>query len=156
MADDFRHLHERDFVQWAQSQARALRERRFDDVDREILANELERLVARERSELNSRLETLTAQLLMWAVQPAMRTAPFQAVILEQRTFVDSLLKSSPSLRGVVEAALPRTYAAALDSAEQAGIARSAFPAEAVFTLDQLVDRGFWPASLYGGKAFSF
>lgn len=156
MAADHRHLHDRDFAQWAHEQARALREKRFDAVDRELLANELERMVSRERNEINQRLEALTVQLLIWTVQPAMRSEQYRALIMEQRTSIDSLLRSSPSLRATIEGALPRTYAAALDTAEQAGIARQFFPQEPVFTLDQLTDRAFWPASLFGGRAFSF
>jgi Domain of unknown function DUF29 len=156
MSDAFRHLHDRDFAEWALKQAGALREKRFEDVDCAILANELERMVSRERSEINTRLEALTVQLLMWTVQPATRTEAFQSAILDQRTSLDSLLKSSPSLRGVIEVGLPRTYSSALDTAEEAGIPRSMFPAEPVFTLEQLVDRAYWPASLFGGRAFSF
>ncbi len=156
MADDLRHLHDRDFAQWAHGQARALRDGRFDAVDRELLANELERLVSRERNEINQRLEALTVQLLMWTVQPAMRTEPLRIAITEQRTLIDSLLRSSPSLRSTIEAALSKTYAAALGSVEKAGITRGIFPPEPVFSLDQLVDRAFWPASIFGGRAFTF
>jgi len=156
MSADDRHLHDRDFAAWALGQARALRAGRFDAIDREILANELERMVSRERSEINRRLESLTVQLLMWTVQPAVRNEIFQTAILDQRASVETLLRASPSLRAGVEAALARTYEAALDTAEQAGVPRSTFPAEPVFTLDQLIDRGFWPASIFGNKAFMF
>jgi hypothetical protein len=156
MTSELRHLHDRDFAQWAQGQARALRAGRFKDIDREILANELERLVSRERAEVNQRLEALTVQLLLWTVQPAARTAEFQAAILAQRGSVDRVLEFSPSLRPAVESALPRTYSAALDTVEQAGIPRNVFPLAPVFSLDELLDRAFWPASLFGGRAFSF
>jgi hypothetical protein len=156
MTSELRHLHDRDFAEWAQGQARALREGRFKDIDREILANELERMISRERAEVNQRLEALTVQLLLWTVQPAARTAEFQAAILAQRGSVDRVLEFSPSLRPAVESALPRTYAAALDTVEQAGIPRNVFPLAPVFSLDELLDRAFWPASLFGGRAFSF
>ena len=156
MADDLRHLHDRDFALWALTQARALREKRYDALDREILANELERLVSRERNEINQRVQALTVQLMMWTVQPAMRTDSFQSSILEQRTTIDTLLRMNPSLRPAVEDALSKNYAAALDTITQAGISRTLFPPDPVFTLDQLVDRAFWPASIFGGRAFSF
>ncbi len=156
MADDSRHIHDRDFAQWAHGQARALRDGRFDAIDREILANELERLVSRERNEIKQRLEALTVQLLMWIAQPAMRTDPFRTAITEQRNLIDSLLRGSPSLRSTIEASLAKTYAAALDSVEQAGFVRGLFPPEPVFSLEQLVDRTFWPASIFGGRAFAF
>ncbi len=156
MAEAFRHLHDRDFAQWAIGQAKALRASRFDDVDCAILANELERMVSRERSEINTRVEALTVQLLMWTVQPATRTEEFQSAILDQRSSLDNLLKSSPSLRSVIEVGLPRTYSAALETAQEAGIPRAMFPPDPVFTLDELIDRAFWPASFFGGRAFSF
>src|SRR5215510_3723160 len=131
MTTDLRHLHDRDFARWAHGQARALRDGRFRDIDREILANELERLVSRERAEVNQRLEALTVQLLLWTVQPAARTMDLQAAIVEQRSSVDRVLEFSPSLRPVVESALGRTYAAALETVAQAGIPSNVFPARA-------------------------
>jgi hypothetical protein len=156
MSFDPRPLHQRDFAQWVQEQARALRQGRFDAVDRDVLANELERMVSRERAEINNRLEAVTVQLLMWVVQPAIRTEAFQAMIVEQRSVLNTLLKASPSLRIPVEAALPRTYVAALENVEQAGISPALFPSAPPFTLDELVDSAFWPASLFGGRAYSF
>jgi hypothetical protein len=39
---------------------------------------------------------------------------------------------------------------------EQAGIPRNVFPMAPVFSLDELLDRAFWPASIFGGRAFIF
>ncbi len=58
--------------------------------------------------------------------------------------------------RASIEGALAKTYTAALNSVEQAGIARGLFPLDPVFSLDQLVDRSFWPGSIFGGRVFSF
>jgi hypothetical protein len=66
------------------------------------------------------------------------------------------VLEFSPSLRPAIESALPRTYASALDTVEQAGIPRNVFPMAPVFSLDELLDRAFWPASIFGGRAFVF
>jgi hypothetical protein len=151
-----RHAHDRDFAAWALGQARAIREGLFEVVDREILANEIERLVSRERSEINRRIEALIVQLLMWTVNPAVRSETLRAAILESRTGIDLMLKASPSLLGAVEDALPRTYQGALDAVMEAGVPRGTFPGEPVFTLEQLVDRHFWPGSMFGGKAFMF
>jgi hypothetical protein len=151
-----RHARDRDFAAWALGQARAVRDGLYELVDREILANELERLVSRERSEINRRIEALTVQLLMWTLQPAVRTEALRAAILESRTGIEMMLRASPSLQGAVEDALPRSYAGALDAVAEAGIPRTSFPAEPVFTLEQLLDRHFWPGSMFGGKAFMF
>jgi hypothetical protein len=156
MAQPPRHARDRDFAAWALGQARAVREGLYELLDREILANELERLVSRERSEINRRIEALTVQLLMWVVQPAVRTEGLRTAILESRTGVEMMLRASPSLQGAVEDALPRTYAAAIDAVTEAGLPRASFPPEPVFTLEQLLDRHFWPGSMFGGKAFMF
>jgi hypothetical protein len=156
MAQPPRHARDRDFAAWALAQARAVRDGLFELLDREILANELERLVSRERSEINRRIEALTVQLLMWTVQPAVRTEALRAAILESRTGIEMMLRASPSLQGAVADALPRSYAAALDAVSEAGLPRNTFPAEPVFTLEQLVNRQFWPGSMFGGKAFMF
>jgi hypothetical protein len=156
MAQPPRHARDLDFAAWTLGQARALREGLYELLDREILANELERLVSRERSEINSRIEALTVQLLMWTVQPAVRTEALRAAVLESRTGIEMMLRASPSLQGDVDDALPRTYTAALNAVAEAGLPRATFPSEPVFTLEQLVDRHFWPGSMFGGKAFMF
>jgi hypothetical protein len=92
----------------------------------------------------------------MWTLQPAVRTEALRAAILESRTGIEMMLRASPSLQGAVEDALPRSYAGALDAVAEAGIPRTSFPAEPVFTLEQLLDRHFWPGSMFGGKAFMF
>ena len=156
MAQPPRHARDRDFAAWALSQARAVREGLFEVLDREILANEIERLVSRERSELNRRIEALIVQLLMWTVNPAVRTESLRTAILDSRNGIELMLRASPSLQGAVEDALPRSYAGALTAVTEAGITRGTFPGEPVFTLEQLVDRHFWPGSIFGGKAFMF
>jgi hypothetical protein len=156
MAQPPRHARDLDFAAWALAQARAVREGLYELIDREILANELERLVSRERSEINSRIEALTVQLLMWTVQPAVRTEALRAAVLESRTGIEMMLRASPSLQGAVVDAIPKTYAAAVDAVAEAGIPRTNFPAEPVFTFEQLIDRHFWPGSMFGGKAFMF
>jgi hypothetical protein len=156
MAQPPRHARDRDFAAWALAQARAVREGLFEILDREILANEIERLVSRERSEINRRIEALTVQLLRWTVNPAVRTESLRAAINESRNGIELMLKASPSLQGAVVDALPRSYAGALDAVAEAGVPRNAFPQDPVFTLEQLVDRHFWPGSMFGGKAFMF
>ena len=128
----------------------------FEVLDREILANEIERLVSRERSELNRRIEALIVQLLMWTVNPAVRTESLRAAVLESRNGIELMLRASPSLQGGAEDALPKSYAGALTAVTEAGIPRGTFPTDPVFTFEQLVDRHFWPGSMFGGKAFMF
>ena len=52
-----------DFYSWARDQAALLRARRFDELDLENLAEEVEDLAKREAKELESRYETLIHHL---------------------------------------------------------------------------------------------
>lgn len=55
-------LYETDSYAWAMRNAQLLRERCADELDFEHLADELESMGAREKRELQSRLEVLIAQ----------------------------------------------------------------------------------------------
>jgi hypothetical protein len=56
---DKRSLYERDYYTWALQQARALKERRLEELDWENLSDEVASLAKTERSELRSWLEVL-------------------------------------------------------------------------------------------------
>ncbi len=59
-------LYDEDFVAWADETARLLRERCFDEMDVENLAEEIEAMAKRDRSELGSRLGVVILHLLKW------------------------------------------------------------------------------------------
>src|SRR5438128_4372619 len=103
-----------DFFAWTQRTAALLRARRFDEVDVENAAQEIEDMGRRDLRELNSRVQVVLAHLLKWQLQPKKRTRSWQITLLTQRSEIDTLLRDSPSLRPKLTHALPRTYARAV------------------------------------------
>ena len=76
--------YEADIMAWAQEQARLLRARRFDALDIEHLAEEIEDVGKSEQRELENRMAVLLAHLLKWQHQPARRGSSW-ATIRHQR-----------------------------------------------------------------------
>lgn len=94
--------YDQDVVAWAAEQARLIREGRFDQLDIEHIADEIEDVGKSEQRELASRMATLLAHLLKWQVQPARRGASWDRTIREQRKQVLRRLRKTPSLRSLL------------------------------------------------------
>jgi hypothetical protein len=90
--------YETDVVAWAKEQARLLRSGRFDLLDIEHIAEEIEDVGKSEQRELANRMALLLAHLLKWQFQPERQTASWQRTIHEQRNGIKRRLKKSPGL----------------------------------------------------------
>ncbi|MBE7212808.1 MAG: DUF29 domain-containing protein [Gluconacetobacter diazotrophicus] len=88
-----------DVIAWADEQAALIRARRFDELDLEHLADEIEDVGKAERRELASRMAVLLAHLLKWQMQPERRTHSWEFTIREQRGRIQRALRKTPSLR---------------------------------------------------------
>ncbi len=77
--------YEADVVAWASEQARLLRAGRFELLDRDHLAEEIEDVGKSEQRELASWMSVLLAHLLRWLYQPERRGASWEKTILAQR-----------------------------------------------------------------------
>ena len=88
-----------DHHQWALDTALAIRERRFDGIDWERVAEELHSLGISEESQLESRLTQLIYHLLKWDHQPQRRSRSWDRSIKDQRSRILRLLKKEPSLK---------------------------------------------------------
>ena len=73
--------YDKDVLLWSQEQARLLRARRFDELDIEHLADEIEDVGKSEKRELASRMAVLLAHLLKWSRQQENRTNSWRATI---------------------------------------------------------------------------
>src|SRR6266852_2380963 len=123
-------LYDEDFAVWTAETARLLRAGRFDEVDIEHVAEEIEDMGKRDKRELHSRLTVLILHLLKWKWQPEKQTQGWQATLLTQRAELDRLLEDSPSLRRATAAAVARVYPAVLETvALETGLPATAFPA---------------------------
>src|SRR5260370_33390503 len=88
-----------DFHAWLLDQATALRDQRYRALDSSNLAEELEAMARKDRTELRSHLQNLLSHLLKWAYQPNRRTTSWKATMDASRDRIDDLLEESPSLR---------------------------------------------------------
>ncbi len=141
-------LYERDFYAWTQEQAALLRSGRLDQLDVAHLAEEIEALGRQERRELVSRLGILLGHLLRWQFQPQLRGKSWRATISEQRRQIQRLLKESPSLKPELLAALPEAYQdGILLVVKETPLSEEDLPAECPYTLEQVMDLGFYPGS---------
>lgn len=90
--------YDQDVVAWAMEQARLIRAGRFDQLDLEHIADEIEDVGKSEKRELASRVAVLLAHLLKWQHQPARRGASWERTMREQHKQVLRALKQAPSL----------------------------------------------------------
>ena len=92
-----------DVVAWAHEQAGLIRAGRFELLDLENIAEEIEDVGKSEQRELASRMAVLLAHLLKWQYQPQKRTSSWTLTIKEQRRLVIRRIQKTLSLRIVLE-----------------------------------------------------
>ena len=92
-------LYDQDFYAWTQTTADLIRAGKWDDLDREALAEEIESLGKSQHRELGSRLDVLVMHLLKWRYQPDYQTRSWRDSIVENRARIPDCLTESPSLR---------------------------------------------------------
>lgn len=136
-----------DIAAWAQEQARLLRARRFDVLDIEHIAEEIEDVSKSEQRELASRLAVLLAHLLKWQYQPERRGNSWRRTIIAQRKEIAYHLDEAPSLKSKLTD--PRwfdmVWAKALAQAvSETGL--DVFPDVCPWTTGEILGDEFWPA----------
>ena len=138
--------YETDFYAWTSHNAELLRARRFDEIDFENIAEEIEDMGGNYKRELMSRLKVLLVHLLKWKFQPVLKCNSWRLTIEEQRDELIDLLKTSPSLKYNLNERLEDIYKRSLIRAEnETGISRKDFPKECPFSLEQVLDTEFLP-----------
>lgn len=91
--------YKQDIVAWAQEQARLIRAGRFDLLDLEHIADEIDDVGKSEARELESRMAVLIGHLLKYQYQPERRSTSWALTIREQRKRILIRLKRTPSLK---------------------------------------------------------
>jgi len=135
-----------DIVAWAREQARLLREGRFDTLDVEHIAEEIEDVGKSEQRELESRMAILLAHLLKWQRQPERRGASWRRTINEQRKAVIRRLNKTPSLKADWQD--PDWWAGVWGDAVSAAWSEAGLedlPECCLWTGDQILDEDYWP-----------
>jgi hypothetical protein len=98
--------YERDIYSWAQKQAHFVRECRWDVIDRENVAEEIESLGRSEFNTLESALRVLLLHMLKWDHQPNRRGRSCSLSIEEQRHRLNDVIADNPGLKPRIGVAL--------------------------------------------------
>jgi len=138
--------YEQDLVAWAFANARLLREGRFDSLDVENIAEELEDMGRSEKRALASHLRVLLLHLLKWQEQPARRGPSWRRSIRNARQEIEEIVMESPSLAQRLPEMIEQAYPKALESAiDETGLPSDRFPTGCPYRQDELLSPTFWP-----------
>lgn len=141
-------LYDQDLYSWAMQTARLVREKRFSEIDATCLAEELESTGKTELRALESRLVVLLVHLLKWEHQAANRGKSWRRTLIEQRKRIARLLDDSPSLKPKLPELLADAYDSALRwAADETGLDETDFPQTCRYSIEQVLDTGFYPDS---------
>lgn len=147
------HGYHDDIIAWSSEQARLLRARRFDLLDLEHLAEEIEDVGKSEQRELASRIAVLLAHLLKWSHQPGRRGNSWRRTIRAQRQAIALRLKRTPSLKAMLreEDWWREIWADAVASAaHETGL--DVFPDACPWSTDLVLDEEWWPDAVAHGE----
>lgn len=140
--------YETDVVAWASEQARLIRAGRFDLLDLEHIAEEIEDVGKSEQRELASRMAVLLAHLLKWEHQPARRSKSWQYTLTTQRKEVAYVISEAPSLRTKFsdERWLDIVWSKAKSQAEsETGLDIDTFPEVCPWPISDVLSEGWLP-----------
>jgi len=136
--------YDRDFYSWSLEQARLVREGRWDSVDRENVAEEIESLGREQFNKLESALRVLLVHILKWDHQPERRSRSWTISIKDQRIAFELVLQDNPGLQGRRDEALARAYRRArLLATNETGLDEATFPDTCAYSWDEIILREF-------------
>lgn len=140
--------YEEDVIAWANEQARLLRAGRFDMLDIEHLADEIEDVGKSEKRELANRMAVLLCHLLKWQFQPERRGSSWKRTIDNQRKRLKRVIGIVPSLNALLcdkewfdDAWSDGLLMAAKETEKEA----DSFPDVCPWTTEELFDETFYP-----------
>ena len=136
--------YEDDFYTWVQEQVALLRAGRFEALDIEHVAEELEGLSKSEFSRLRSTLRVLLMHMLKWDQQPEHRTPSWIYSIREQRRRFVDVIRENPGLKPRLIEARDAAYPDARDwAADETHLTPDEFPDACPYTWDEIRERPF-------------
>jgi hypothetical protein len=137
-------LYDTDLVEWAERTAQLIRERRFDEIDAENLAEEVEGLAGSVKSAVKSQLRRMLMHLIKQKIQPDRDGASWRASIANAQVEILDDIRTSPSLRRFAREVLDDAYRDAVrialietDLEDQSGALN--IPEHCPYTIDQLL-----------------
>jgi hypothetical protein len=142
--------YEADIVAWANEQAWLVRNKKFELLDIEHIAEEIEDVGKSEQRELASRMAVLLCHLLKWQYQPARQGASWKATIKTQRERVKRRLNQTPSLKKCLNDSewLADAWDDARDATEkETEISYEKFPEHCPWTIEDILSDNWFPQS---------
>ena len=132
-----------DYAAWIGHQVDALKQGRFDELDIEELAGEVDSLGKRDFKELRSALRVIILHMLKWDYQPERRDVSWRKSINAARRRVWGELESSPSFRSRIEEAISFAFPHAREQAwEETGVHKlQSEPQSCPYSFDDLMFR---------------
>jgi hypothetical protein len=140
--------YETDIVAWADEQAQLIRNKKFELLDIEHIAEEIEDVGKSEQRELASRMAVLLCHLLKWQYQPARRSSSWEATIKTQRERVKRRLKQTPSLKNCLKDSewLADAWDDAREGTEkETGISFEKFPEKCPWSVEDVLSGDWFP-----------
>ena len=136
--------HQRDLYSWLVEQARLVRDGRWQAIDQDNLAKEIERLAQQQFDTLASAIHGLLTHLLKWD-HPAIRRSRGRVQSMQsQRQAVADVLVRNPGLAPRIPEALAHCYRKArAEAANDVGLDENSFPAKCPYEWNEIVAREF-------------
>lgn len=110
--------YELDAYGWAMAQAQLIRERRFDEIDWDNVAEEIEGVAKSEQRAAESALRLIMLHILKWLHQPERRTRSWATTIKTQRVAYAQVIRQNPGLKSRLDEMRENAYALARVEAE--------------------------------------
>jgi hypothetical protein len=140
--------YDHDFYSWSLEQARLVREGRWEAVDRDNVAEEIESLGREQFNKLESAFRVLMLHMLKWDHQPELRSRSWVLSIEAQRLELEDVLADNPGLKPRISEAIARGYRKArVEAAKETGLLKKSFPDACPYSFDDIAARDFaWNA----------
>jgi Domain of unknown function DUF29 len=134
-------LYGTDFAEWSAQTAELLRQRRFDEIDIENVAEEIRSLGDSEFKGARSQLRRMLMHLIKQRIQPDRDGTSWRLSILNAQQEILDAIDFSPSLRRRLNDRLDEIHGEAIKRARlETRCSTEGIPAKCPFPLDQLLD----------------
>jgi hypothetical protein len=135
-----------DFYLWSMNQAALIRAGKFDQLDIENVAEEIESLGRSDKRALRSQLRPLLTHLLKWNFQASRRSNSWRNTINSARDELVIIVRDSPSLQPAFTDILEDEYAAARKRASrETSLDPKKFPGECPYCQSDILNDDFFP-----------
>lgn len=133
-------MYETDFVLWSEKMAQLIRDHKFDQVDWENVAEEIESLSRSDRRALRSQVKRVLVHMLKWDYEWDRRTVSWEVTIRDGREQIQQLLDDSPSLVATLPDVIQDCYPNAVwQASKETGLTEQKFPPVCPFDIKRIL-----------------